>query len=416
MIFVLTLKLYSTSDTEIVFNLELRTDRYPSETSWELIDVLNTNEGEDPVQVVLKGDNYDAKEKNYYEASCIPRDACYNFIIYDSGRDGICCSNGNGHYKVTIQDNGGTILTSSEREYFTSGDQSSFRFDGGDDSAIVCPTPSPAPTLTPTTRRPYIRPPTTPYKGDSADLMFSIVGFLIVIGFVVVFVASCKQLERNSLSNISNNNDDNNNNGQGTDLTTEERQQNRRLKVLTSIIHKKVLSRRKVTTGDDHDEDDVGHALVLPHEKTLSNRRIVQGGSIAAATPKEESFLDNDVQEQTLYEYYLSSIVPIPFSPASNGDDGKRNDNDNGNDNNGDPGKDDIYMESLRQQNQSSLISISASLYSPKSCPICLEEYKAGDEIAWSKNNECPHAFHLDCMINWLMDHDECPLCRADYL
>mmetsp|Transcript_17623 Transcript_17623/g.22248 ORF Transcript_17623/g.22248 Transcript_17623/m.22248 type:complete len:230 (+) Transcript_17623:1420-2109(+) len=213
------------------------------------------------------------------------------------------------------------------------------------------------------------------------------------------------------------NNNTNNNNSQGPDLTAEEQQQNRRLKVLTSIIHKKVLSRRKVT-ADDHDDEDLGHELILPHEKPLSSRRIVQEEEDSiSTTPNEESFADNAVSQQTLFNYRLSLLVPIPFSPPSNDDnyDRKRRDS-NDNDNNGDLVKDDIYMESYRQQRQSSFVSTRPSVYSPKSCPICLEEYKVGDEIAWSKNNECPHAFHLDCMINWLMDHDECPLCRADYL
>ncbi len=56
------------------------------------------------------------------------------------------------------------------------------------------------------------------------------------------------------------------------------------------------------------------------------------------------------------------------------------------------------------------------SLYSPRTCPICLEEYKEGDDICWSKNKNCPHAFHLDCMAEWLIENDECPMCRENYL
>jgi hypothetical protein len=49
-------------------------------------------------------------------------------------------------------------------------------------------------------------------------------------------------------------------------------------------------------------------------------------------------------------------------------------------------------------------------------CPICLAEFEGEDEICKSKNEECQHLFHLDCMVEWLMKHDECPLCRCDYL
>ena len=45
-----------------------------------------------------------------------------------------------------------------------------------------------------------------------------------------------------------------------------------------------------------------------------------------------------------------------------------------------------------------------------------MDEYQIGDEICCSKNKDCTHVYHAECMIQWLMKHDECPLCRADYL
>ena len=48
-------------------------------------------------------------------------------------------------------------------------------------------------------------------------------------------------------------------------------------------------------------------------------------------------------------------------------------------------------------------------------CNICLEEYKIGDEIAWSKNELCHHAFHKECIIEWLARHQDCPVCRNKY-
>lgn len=49
-------------------------------------------------------------------------------------------------------------------------------------------------------------------------------------------------------------------------------------------------------------------------------------------------------------------------------------------------------------------------------CAICLLEYEEGDEICWSHNKHCHHAFHKDCMLEWLLRHDECPCCRHHYL
>jgi hypothetical protein len=49
-------------------------------------------------------------------------------------------------------------------------------------------------------------------------------------------------------------------------------------------------------------------------------------------------------------------------------------------------------------------------------CAICLVEYEDGDEISWSHNSSCGHAFHRDCIIEWLLTSDECPCCRRNYL
>ena len=57
-----------------------------------------------------------------------------------------------------------------------------------------------------------------------------------------------------------------------------------------------------------------------------------------------------------------------------------------------------------------------ANLQNDAICTICLEGHKEKDEICSSRNKLCPHKFHLDCMVSWLMDHDECPVCRFPYL
>ncbi len=54
--------------------------------------------------------------------------------------------------------------------------------------------------------------------------------------------------------------------------------------------------------------------------------------------------------------------------------------------------------------------------YSPKTCSICMERYSIGDDIAWSPNENCPHAFHVECIVRWLMTHSRCPMCRSSYL
>jgi len=48
-------------------------------------------------------------------------------------------------------------------------------------------------------------------------------------------------------------------------------------------------------------------------------------------------------------------------------------------------------------------------------CDICLDTYTVGDEVCWSPNPECHHAFHKDCILDWLQSHFTCPCCRRNY-
>eukprot|EP00980_Cylindrotheca_fusiformis_P016410 scaffold4891_cov140-Cylindrotheca_fusiformis.AAC.7 len=49
-------------------------------------------------------------------------------------------------------------------------------------------------------------------------------------------------------------------------------------------------------------------------------------------------------------------------------------------------------------------------------CDICLDDFKVGDSVAWSPNMTCPHCFHKECILDWLMRNKTCPSCRKDYL
>ena len=36
-------------------------------------------------------------------------------------------------------------------------------------------------------------------------------------------------------------------------------------------------------------------------------------------------------------------------------------------------------------------------------CSICLSSFKVGDRICWSSNETCPHVYHEQCIIQWLI-------------
>lgn len=63
-----------------------------------------------------------------------------------------------------------------------------------------------------------------------------------------------------------------------------------------------------------------------------------------------------------------------------------------------------------------------AVLKDQTTCSICLSDYAVGDVVVRLKSNvagdndtsTCNHCFHEDCILEWLENHDECPLCRID--
>jgi hypothetical protein len=52
-------------------------------------------------------------------------------------------------------------------------------------------------------------------------------------------------------------------------------------------------------------------------------------------------------------------------------------------------------------------------------CAVCLEAYKPGEVIVWSCNNECPHVYHRECMVDYLVsikgEGSPCPSCRQKF-
>mmetsp|Transcript_15759 Transcript_15759/g.43479 ORF Transcript_15759/g.43479 Transcript_15759/m.43479 type:complete len:375 (+) Transcript_15759:142-1266(+) len=54
----------------------------------------------------------------------------------------------------------------------------------------------------------------------------------------------------------------------------------------------------------------------------------------------------------------------------------------------------------------------SSSTASTNECPICLDEFRAGQIISYSPNPECCHVFHHECIKEWLLRHTNCPFCR----
>ena len=56
--------------------------------------------------------------------------------------------------------------------------------------------------------------------------------------------------------------------------------------------------------------------------------------------------------------------------------------------------------------------------YDDATCMICLEPFRVGNTVSWSKRQLCPHVFHTDCIMPWLLEkrNDDCPTCRTQLM
>lgn len=91
-----------------ILDVNLITDEYPLETSWTLTNLCTG-------KIAARVDRntvYTTERTSYYNDFCVDK-ARYEFKINDSYKDGICCNNGPGSYKVRY----GRTVVASGREF-----------------------------------------------------------------------------------------------------------------------------------------------------------------------------------------------------------------------------------------------------------------------------------------------------------
>lgn len=76
-------------------NLEIKTDQYPAETTWKVINSSGN--------IVAQGGPYIQPNIAISQLLNFSSGDCYEFIIFDHQGDGICCNYGGGYYKLKDQ-------------------------------------------------------------------------------------------------------------------------------------------------------------------------------------------------------------------------------------------------------------------------------------------------------------------------
>ena len=79
--------------------------------------------------------------------------------------------------------------------------------------------------------------------------------------------------------------------------------------------------------------------------------------------------------------------------------------------------KEDIYVSShpKEEEAEASEVHDSTTNTGTTLCAICIEEYCVGEVIAWSRNPNCHHVFHKDCIMECMKRSLFCPICRENY-
>ncbi|MFK7808710.1 MAG: M12 family metallo-peptidase [Saprospiraceae bacterium] len=110
-------------------NVNITFDNYPEETSWTITNASGTT--------VASGGTYPSQPdgSSISLPFCLV-DGCYDFNIFDSYGDGICCGYGNGSYSVT--DGSGNVLAAGGS--FTNSETTNFCF-GGSQPIFGCTDP-----------------------------------------------------------------------------------------------------------------------------------------------------------------------------------------------------------------------------------------------------------------------------------
>eukprot|EP00980_Cylindrotheca_fusiformis_P000515 scaffold125_cov109-Cylindrotheca_fusiformis.AAC.5 len=146
---------------------------------------------------------------------------------------------------------------------------------------------------------------------------------------------------------------------------------------------------------------------VLPDKSrtALETRAAIQSGEQEAMPPESPVLPDNGTAALESVQAGEQVGAPSPTLPISEDEENLAG---NQNKNQGESPS----SRSVLSQRLSSWRKASSS----DECCICLDGYHPGETICAPITDKCNHVFHEECVMEWLRDHDLCPLCRVNLM
>ena len=161
---------YFDDDTNYHLTVHFRFDSHPDEVSWVLYDLTA-----DEVKVFVDFDAYRVSDYANEDLSVVVNIAGpeagqrdYAFTVYDRASDGLCCSAGDGYYKVYLGDEDDDYLMGDAEYEFSSSYYFTLFEEDDKEEAVASDAPTTRPTRPPT--RAPTRPPTKePTRAPTPD-------------------------------------------------------------------------------------------------------------------------------------------------------------------------------------------------------------------------------------------------------
>jgi hypothetical protein len=170
-----------------------------------------------------------------------------------------------------------------------------------------------------------------------------------------------------------------------------------------------------------NDDDDDDAELIALRSRISERRGQVREGRISFPSPNPSP--DDDVEEATstneqiFRKFKFQTVILADKMSNINATSIRAEDLDSTSDDGSVINQGNTDSNSQSKRTIRNMLSTWRRPSQSDSCCICLEAYRPGDRICAATITFCDHAFHKECIFEWLQnDHNDCPLCRTDLM